>query len=306
MSNIQIVTSYFPQHIKKIFNKIPFVNYNEIQEIRFRIKRPLSIGLSSGEKFLKINGMLTNYYNEEDILYIDKKEIEETFQSICEYSIYKYANEIEEGYITIKGGNRVGICGTAIYSDEKHIRICDISGLNFRIARQVKNCASYLYSKIFSCSLSGLLVIGPVSSGKTTIIRDLCRILGQTYKISLIDSRNEIAGVLNGIPQNDIGIHTDVYDGFIRSKGSLIALRVMSPQIIVCDEIGTEDDVDALLKIHGCGVCIIATAHALSIEDVYKRKAIKQLIDAGVFKNIALLGTKEKQGEIISIKQVNV
>lgn len=305
MSNIQIVISYFPEHIRKIFNKISIQNYNEIQEIRFRIKRPLSISFSSGEKFLKNNGTLTSLYNEE-VLHIDKKEIEEIFQSICEYSIYKYANEIEEGYITIKGGNRVGICGTAIYSNEKHVQIRDISGLNFRIAKQIKNCASYLYSKVFSSSLAGLLIIGPVSSGKTTIIRDLCRILGQTHKISLIDSRNEIAGVLNGIPQNDIGIHTDVYDGFIRSKGCLTALRVMSPEIIICDEIGSEDDINALLKIHCCGVCIIATAHALCIDDAYKRKALKQLIDAGVFKNIALLGTKENQGTVISIKQVNV
>ncbi len=251
-----------------------------------------------------MQGSLTDY-PEEGVL-VTRVEVEETFRAICEYSVYRYAQELKEGYITLRGGARVGIAGTAVYENGVLTRMRDVSSLNFRIPRQMKNCAMQLAEQTIVRSKGGLLVVGAAGAGKTTMLRDLCRILGGSARVSLIDTRGEIAGTLHGIPQYEVGFHTDVFDGFPRSAGASVALRVMTPEYIVCDEIGTPDDAEAILRLHGCGVKIIATAHAGALEEVMQRQVLRTLIEAGVFGCIAMLGSGKEQGKVIKIRRVNV
>lgn len=135
------------------------------------------------------------------------------------------------------------------------------------------------------------------------MLRDLCRLLGASHRLTLVDERSEIAAVHHGVPQYDVGLHTDVLDGFPRAEGLLTALRVMTPEVLVCDEIGTEADAQAILGIHGCGVPVIASAHGTSWEDLERRPVLRQLLEQGVFRYAAILSVQE-QGVVRTLRQV--
>ena len=146
-------------------------------------------------------------------------------------------------------------------------------------------------------------ILGPSGSGKTTMLRDLCRLLGASHRLTLVDERSEIAAVHHGVPQYDVGLHTDVLDGFPRAEGLLTALRVMTPEVLVCDEIGTEADAQAILRIYGCGVPVIASAHGTSWEDLERRPVLRQLLEQGAFRYAAILSVQE-QGVVRTLRQV--
>ena len=221
------------------------------------------------------------------------EDIANCFQELCRYSVHSYTSEIAEGYITLDGGHRVGICGTAVMKDGKIETLRDISSLNIRIARQVKGCAEELYGSIFD-SPHSLLLAGKPMCGKTTLLRDLTRILGERHKVTLIDSRNEMSACVKGTPTLDIGQHTDVLCGCPKSEGILLALRSMSPEIIICDEIGR--DHEAVEQCLFCGVKLIASAHAGSIAELKRRSGIAELLP--MFEYTAVIGAKGRLTEV--------
>lgn len=295
--------SYLSPRLRSAVQSMQQVDTDRLQEIRIRSGRPLAVTVNGKEYFLMISGNLTAYPDQ--AVKVTKMEIEETFRSVCEYSVYSFSKELRDGYITLRGGARVGISGTAVYENGHLSGMRDISSLCFRLPRQVVNCAARLVRETIMKGSGGMLIAGKAGSGKTTMLRDMCRILGSSSRVSLIDTRGEIAGVLHGIPQYDIGTHTDIFDGFPRSDGAVMALRAMTPEYIICDEISTYDEANALLQVFGCGVNIIASAHAGSLDDLMKRKTLKSLIDAGVFLNAALLGDGTKPGRVVSIQRMN-
>ena len=262
----QAILSCFPPELRQIFQRIPVSEWERMQEIRLRVGRPIAIHRGQAERFLHIDGTCNDRWT--DAVFLKREQLDAIFHAACEYSVYRYQREIAEGYVTIQGGNRIGICGTAVFRDGQYVQMRNISGLNIRLARQVKDCAKELAAKLCSQRLTSILLAGTVGSGKTTMLRDLCRILGQTYRLCIIDSRGELAAVQNSVPQYEIGLHTDVYDGFPRAEGAVMALRVMAPDGLVCDEISTAEDAAALMQVYGCGVQILATAHAANEQDL--------------------------------------
>lgn len=271
-----------------------------LQEIRLRAGRPLAVGVAGKEHFVTASGRLTAYSDQ--AVRVLKPEIHETFRALCEYSVYSYAKELREGYISLRGGARAGISGTAVYEDFRLKSMRDISSICLRIPRQVRNCAASLAEQTLAGTGGGLIVIGKAGSGKTTILRDLCRILGGSCRVSLIDTRGEIAGSVHGVPQFDVGLHTDIFDGMSRGEGAVMALRSMTPEYIVCDEISTEEEAQALLQVSGCGVNIIASAHSGSIDDALNRRAVRLLAETGVFDHAALLGSGTSPGELKEVR----
>lgn len=246
----------------------------DLAEIRLRAGRRAVAVTAEGEMYI-----CSEPFSAEDI--------SECFLELCRYSVHSYTGEIAEGYVTLDGGHRVGICGTAVMKNGKIETLRDISSLNIRLARQVKGCAGELYGSIFDHPRS-LLLAGKPMCGKTTLLRDLTRILGERYKVTLIDSRNEISACVRGTPTLDIGQHTDVLCGCPKSEGILLALRSMSPEIIICDEIGR--DHKAVEQCLFCGVKLIASAHAGSIEELKRRSGIAELLP--MFEYTAVIGTK--------------
>lgn len=254
----------------------------KIDEIRLRSQRPVS--LSVGRQDVILDAVA------------EPEDIEHVFKASFSYSLHSYSKELAAGYITTKGGNRVGLCGTAVLSQERYQvdTLKYISSVNIRVARELKGCADTIVSECFSDGPCGLLLIGAPSSGKTTCLRDICRRLGESYKISLIDELNEISATHKNIAQNDVGRLTDIFVGYPKHVGVSTAVRVMSPRAVVVDEIGSDEDGRALEYALHSGVRLITAVHGVSLEDVLKKPVIKRLVENGAFTKAAVLGADRK------------
>lgn len=263
------ITCYFGGNVGAAVRKLSDGFFDEITEIRLRANRPAAVSINNGIRYITADGQLT--YNPEFGVTADIGDLRTSFEAVCQYSVHSFRREITEGFVTVRGGHRAGFCGTPVMSGDSIENVKNIGSLNFRIAREVKGCAEELFGRAFRDGLCSLLIAGAPSSGKTTLLRDTARLLGKRYRVALIDERGELAAVTNGVPQNDVGINTDVFDGYGKPAGIMTALRVMSPQIIVCDEIGSEEDFKALYQAANSGVCVAATVHASSGEELKRR-----------------------------------
>lgn len=216
-------------------------------------------------------------------------EISECIKSFCHYSLHSFERELKEGYVTLKGGHRAGFCGSAVIKNGELETIKNISSINIRIAREIKGCAEQLKNIVFSENFRGLLIAGKPMSGKTTVLRDLCRMIGNEHKLAVIDTRSEIAASHEGVSRNDVGIFTDVLDGYGKQEGIEIATRVLSPEYIACDELtGETEYADLCLN---SGVKIIFTAHCDAMEQAKKLPVIQ----TGAVSDIVMLGGRMGQ-----------
>lgn len=226
---------------------------------------------------------------------LSRSDIEQCFQELCGHSVHSFSREISEGYITLAGGHRVGFCGTAVMRDGRLETLRDISSMNIRFAREIVGCAAELYDRVFRDGMCSLLLAGKPCTGKTTLLRDIARIIGADRRVALIDSRNELAAVCRGEPSLDVGENTDILCGYPKREGIMTALRTLSPDVVICDEIG--GDADAVLQCIHCGAKLIATAHASSVEELYRRPDTAALLPH--FDRAAVIGGR---GVILEIK----
>ena len=216
---------------------------------------------------------------------LGREELRRCFDELCCHSLHSFSREIREGYITLSGGHRVGFCGSAAVEGDGSISaLKDIGSMNIRLARQVIGCGEALSRRLYGDGLKSVLVAGAPMSGKTTLLRDLTRLLGARYTVALIDSRCEIAACTDGAPNLDVGENTDVLSGYPRLAGMSIALRSLSPRVLVCDELLGEHD--AVRQCARCGVKLLASAHAGSIEEL-RGSALRELLP--LFDRVALL-----------------
>lgn len=278
------------------------INLNLLEEIRIRANRPILLKVGQDEK--KIEYIVTS------------EEILEILQHICDNSIYSYQSQICNGYITMQGGHRVGITGNAVIKDGKVSNINYVSSLNFRIAKQVLGASNKIIKYVLNeedNSIYSTLIVSPPGAGKTTILRDLIRKLSNGIEqinyhginIGVVDERGEIAAMYRGIPQNDVGIRTDVLDNVTKSVGMTMLIRSMSPKVIVADEIGNKNEVEPIMQAVCSGIKGIFTAHGASIEDIKLNPTIRELADNGVFERIIFLSDKKEKGEIEKIYVLN-
>lgn len=245
---IKEVLIYFPNSIYKILEQTLSQNLNieeNLQEIRIRVNRPIL--LKTRQADVVIDKTVT------------QSEILQTLERLCENSIYAYKNQICEGFITVKGGHRIGLTGTAVIEGDKVINIKYITSLNFRIARQVLNCSDKILPEIINKengTIYTTLIVSPPGKGKTTILRDAIRQISNGIEklnfkgktCGVVDERGEIAAMYKGIPQNDVGMRTDVIENISKAKGMKMLIRSMAPEIIACDEIGSNEDVIAIRR----------------------------------------------------------
>ena len=279
MSGIYEVIRYFPIDIynilKNIFEDNKIIR-ESIEEIRIRVQKPIILKV-------RYEDVVLNHI-------VDQREILQTLEKICENSIYAYKNQICEAFITVKGGHRVGITGTAVEENGKIINLKYVTSLNFRIARQVLNCSNKIIKEILDLenhTIFTTLIVSPPGKGKTTILRDTIRRISNGMEnlnfkgktCGVVDERGEIAAMYKGIPQNDVGMRTDVIENVSKYKGMKILIRTMAPEIIACDEIGSKEDVEAIKEATTAGIKGIFTMHGRNIEDVKNNKEIYQLIE---------------------------
>ncbi|MBR0426942.1 MAG: stage III sporulation protein AA [Clostridia bacterium] len=288
------VLDYLAENIKQEIQKY-FLDKHDIEEIRLRSNKPIILKNSNGNKIL--------------IHIVSKEELLETFQKVCEHSIYSYQKQICEGFITIKGGHRVGVTGSCVVEDGEILNINYISSLNFRIAKEKKDVSYKIIPYIIQNNeILNTLIVSKPGCGKTTILRDLVRKIStgieeigfKAKTCGIVDERGEIAAMYKGAPQNDIGILSDVIENIYKSTGMRMLIRSMSPEIIVCDEIGSKEDAQAINYAVTSGVKGIFTAHGDSLEDIMLNEELKKLLDKHLIESIIFLDDK-KRGEIKSV-----
>lgn len=295
ISNLDLELSRALSHLSK---KVK----SEVQEIRLRINCPVVLHLGESMYFISKDGTLTKVAGE-NLLIATADNIRNTFNKICNYSVYSYQKEIVNGFITIKGGHRVGICGTAIYGKNVE-NIKDITSLNFRIARSMPGISDTVLKNV-NPDFSGILIAGAPCSGKTTLLRDIARNLSigkfsSAKKVVVIDERGEFSGMYRGETQNDLG-YCDVLYGYSKKDGIEQSIRCLSPEIIVCDEIGNESDVNAIESGVNSGISFIASAHVSSREGITKKVALKGLFSKGVFDTVVFFNKLSQKFEILKV-----
>jgi len=228
------------------------------------------------------------------------REILNMVQVFCDNSIYSYQSQICNGFITLPGGHRVGLTGSIAMKDGQIINITYVSSLNIRIAKEIIGASEKILPQIIEDGqVNSTLIVSKPGCGKTTILRDLVRnISNMGYTISMIDERGELAAMYKGIPQNDVGLRTDILDNVTKSLGMKIAVRTMAPQVIVADEIGSEEDIEAINYGICSGVKGIFTAHGSTIDELNLNKVLNKLYEERIFKKIIFL---EKKGMVQKI-----
>ena len=283
------VLPYLPGSIRYKVEKIALTEDLEIEEIRLRAGLPLTLGICGESCFITPTGGVSNH--EIDAYRVSQEEVQSAFMAVCENSVYAHMDEIRQGFVTLKGGSRVGICGKTVNEDAEIKNFREVSSLNFRIAQEIIGIADNVINCITeNFRIKNTLIISPPQTGKTTLLRDIARqISNKGYKTGIADDRGELGAMYNGIPQNDVGAQTDIIDNAPKSKAILMLLRTMSPRVIISDEIAAESDVEALRLAYGTGVSLIATTHGSNPEEVIKRKVLSPLFGDGIFEQIIIL-----------------
>ncbi|MCA0982784.1 stage III sporulation protein AA [Halobacillus yeomjeoni] len=271
----------FPDHFQTLLLKD--VRWGEIQEIRLRVhKRIETLGADSHKV---LNSPL-----------LSPQDLSHILNQISQFSLYRFKDQLKDGFITIEGGHRVGLAGKANTVNDSVETLKYISFMNIRIARskpgQVERLLPYLYH---NHKWTSTLIIGPPHSGKTTILRDLARAISSenqfhtSSKVAIVDERSEIAASLRGIPQLDVGSRTDVMDACPKVQGMMMMIRSMSPDILIVDEIGSIDDAEAIKEATFTGVEVICSVHGKDFQSVLKRPSTKILMEEGIFQRYVIL-----------------
>ncbi|AWZ48256.1 stage III sporulation protein AA [Clostridiaceae bacterium 14S0207] len=291
MSGIRDILNILPQIIKKELDKDS--ELPSIQEIRMKIGKTLI--------YIKdLKETVSSYVvKKEDLAYV--------IQKISNYSIYAFEEELKQGYITVQGGHRVGICGACVVEENKIKTIKDIGSINIRISKDIEGCSRSILKYIVSKEkLYNTIIISPPKCGKTTLIRDIGRNISNGIKeqqvrgrnVCIIDERSEIAACYKGVPQMNVGLRTDVLDNCPKSYGIMMAIRSMAPEVVICDEIGTYEDMKNIVMALNCGVGIIATIHGNDIEDLFKRPVFKEVVENKVFQRAIVLNNEISVGNV--------
>ena len=292
--NLNTIKQYLPFSLRTAVKNFP----DDLQEIRLRVNNPAALHTPEKVYYINSNLSLTDKFSP-DLMRLTQRELSEAFTAMCGYSVYSKQNEIVNGFVTLKGGNRAGLCGTCVIKDGGIINIRDITSVNIRLCFERIGCCNDILSRLKAVE-NGVLFCGAPCSGKTTILRDMARQLSYKFKTALIDSRCELAAVYGGVLQNDVGL-CDVLSSYPKCDGFEQAVRCLSPEIIICDEIGGEDDALSILKAQKSGVSVIASAHCRDKSELTQKPYLKTLIDTKCFKTLVFLGGGSNVGQLEEI-----
>ncbi len=307
-----ILLNYLGEELKKIFEQIPEEKFEKTEEIRVRINKPLIIRCGGQVFFVSQNGMFL--LDARGAYLPSLTDMRKTIENMSDYSLYAFEEELSVGYITLSGGHRVGITGKTITQNNIVKTIKHFNGLNIRVSHQILGCADKIIPYVLNRdSIHHTMIVSPPACGKTTLLRDMVRQLSDGIKgvfdgatIGVADERSEIAGCYMGLPQNDVGIRTDILDACPKAEGMIMLLRSMSPQIIAVDEIGKSEDINAIEDIINAGIKLICTVHGKTIEDINNKPVLSSLLQKKIFTRIIFLDHSKGSGTIRAVYDENM
>ncbi|NLK00446.1 MAG: stage III sporulation protein AA, partial [Clostridia bacterium] len=270
----------------------------------------INIQCREGEYFATASGEITD--NHLAAYRVDRDDVQRIFQNITRNSVYALDEELRNGYITIPGGHRVGFTGEAVLAKGRLQSLKNISFINIRVSREVRGCADTVMPFLIDPSLNNpyhTLIISPPKCGKTTLLRDIIRQLSNGIhslgfsgiNVGLVDERSEIAACHHGLPQNDVGVRTDVLDKCPKAEGMYMLVRSMAPQVIATDELGKSEDIPAVEEAINAGIKLITTVHGTDVEDIMKRPVLKKLLQEKLFERILILSRRRGAGTIEAV-----
>jgi stage III sporulation protein AA len=297
---LQSVLPLLPPSLRQAVSQLSPAVQSRIEELRIREGRPLEAVYGGQYGFVRPDGSLD--LKPEGASIPTSGDCAKLLELLTRHSVYSFEEELKRGFITVEGGHRVGLSGRTVLEDSKVRLIRDVSGFNIRIAREVKGCGRAVLPRIVDergRTVHHTLVVSPPGHGKTTLIRDLARMIssgewpepgyGGGQKVGVVDERSEVAACLHGVPRFDLGPRTDVMDGCPKAEGMIMMIRSMSPDVLIVDEIGRPEDARAVHEAIHAGIRIIATAHGSSREDALLRPVLRELAVSGVFQRYVIL-----------------
>ncbi|MDQ0417412.1 stage III sporulation protein AA [Croceifilum oryzae] len=297
-----------PLSIREIIQSLPRTILGSLEEIRIRQNRPLEVITSEQSWFVSYNRQLNT--TPKDSVLPSREECAKLLNLLSNHSLYAIEEELRRGYITIEGGHRVGLAGKVVMEQGRVKHLRDVTGFNIRIAREVKGVGEELLPILFGSNqnLHNVLIVSPPQCGKTTLLRDLARLISlgdekkyPSKKVGIVDERSEIAGCVGGVPQHDVGPRTDILDGCPKAEGMMMMIRSMSPDVMIVDEIGRLEDLYAMHEAIHAGVKVISTAHGHTWEEVSRRAELGDLLKQGIFDRVILLSRRRGPGTIEAI-----
>lgn len=274
---------------------------NDITEIRIRAEKPALIYMKQKEISVDSEGKII--YVVQQGKCFSYQELQKLVDYWCMDSRYAFQNEIKQGFLTIEGGHRIGICGETVMDELGNIQtIKYISSVNIRIAHEIKGVAEKIMDYIYERGkVRNTLIVSSPGAGKTTLLRDIIRLLAEGndmqrgMNVGLVDERGEIAACFQGIPQLDVGSRTDILCNCKKKYGMRMLLRAMAPAVIAVDELGEKEEIELIQQMTGNGCAVIATIHGESIEEVKQKEILDELWKQQIFTNIIYLSKSKEQ-----------
>ena len=293
------VMDFLPFSLQDSLLKLDKEKQAGAEEIRLRVGSPIRVVLGCKDLCVAPERALT------------PDDLHTVLELASEHSVHTALERMRGGFITVRGGHRIGICGEATVDRGKIMGFRSVSSLNLRIAREIKGAAKGLIPQLLEGDrLQSTLIIAPPGAGKTTLLRDLIRRISsgietQSRRVGVVDERGELASLWDGRPRLDLGAQTDVLDGISKAEGMLFLLRGMNPQVLAVDEITHPDDIQAVALTAGCGVTVFATIHGMDQQELLLRPVCRELAKQNVFRRAVQIergSTGERGWKVEEIK----
>ena len=290
-----------PVRWQQLARRLPDWRKAQAEEFRLRTGRPMTVVTCEGEILVS---------DELPRALVTQSDLEQLCDMVTGYSRYAVSETLSEGYLIGRGGFRVGVCGTAVLRDGVNTNLRDISSVTVRISRQVRGTAEPLLTELWGPEgFRSTLLLAPPGAGKTTLLRDMICALSDgsetrpACRVGVVDERGELAAMYQGEPQFSIGRQTDVLDGCPKGPALLMLLRGMNPQVLAADEITAPEDAAALEMAANCGVSLLCTAHAGSLEELKARPLYRRLLDEGLFRRLVIIerAGRERRYQVVEL-----
>lgn len=283
MCAFEEVIAFLPPSLRLRASALPRPLWDKVEEFRLRAGRIPTVSLEGDELPLPGEGKLT------------RRELELTVEIVTRASAHTALEAARRGYLPLRGGHRLGLCGS-VWTEEGQVRnLRSLSSLNLRVAHAIPGCgATVLRTLVVDGEFPNTLILAPPGGGKTTLLRDLVRLLSdglvlRPLRVGLCDERGEVAALWEGEPQFDVGERTDILEGCPKAQALLMLLRTMTPQVLACDELTDPEDLAALEHCTNCGVGLLATVHAGSVEELAQKPLYRALLERRLFARAVVL-----------------